>query len=126
MWGCLAEVAVPTPKRVRIGPKIVDCIFIGYAQNSSAYRFLVHKSDISDIHKNTIMESRSASLFEDVFLCRPQDRVLSSMKEIDDHEDDHIDDHMDDQTADQITDCNSARVGPRATVRTRFVSRFLI
>ena len=41
MWGCLAKVAVPTPKKVKIGPKTVDCIFIGYAHNSSAYRFLV-------------------------------------------------------------------------------------
>ena len=30
MWGGLAKVAVPTPKKVKIGPKAVDCIFIGY------------------------------------------------------------------------------------------------
>ena len=41
--------------------------FIGYATNSSAYRFLVHKSDISDIHNNTIIESRNASFLEDIF-----------------------------------------------------------
>ena len=35
--GCLAKVDVPTPKKVKIGPKIVGCIFIGYAQNSNAY-----------------------------------------------------------------------------------------
>ena len=44
MWGCLAKVAVPTSKKVKIGPKIVDCIFIGYTDNSSAYRFLVYES----------------------------------------------------------------------------------
>ena len=60
MWGCLAKVAVLIPKKVKIGPKTIDCIFIRYAQNSSAHRFLVYKSDISDIHKNTIMESRNA------------------------------------------------------------------
>ena len=70
MWGCLAKVVVPTPKKVKIGPKTVDCIFIGYAQNSSAYRFLVYKSEIPDIHKNTIMESRNASFFEHVFPCK--------------------------------------------------------
>ena len=70
MWGCLAKVAFPTPKKVKIGPKTVDCIFIGYAQNSSAYRFLVYKSEIPDIHKNTIMESRNASFFEHVFPCK--------------------------------------------------------
>ncbi|PKI57989.1 hypothetical protein CRG98_021620 [Punica granatum] len=79
VWGCLAKIVVPTPKKVKIGPKTVDCIFIGYAHNSSAYRFLVHESKISDIHKNTIMESRNASFFEDVFPCKLNE-VLSSSK----------------------------------------------
>ena len=41
---CLVIVAVPTPKRVRIWPKTLDCIFIGYIKNNSAYRFLVYHS----------------------------------------------------------------------------------
>jgi len=45
----------------------VDCIFIGYALNSSAYSFLVYKSEISDIHVNMIIESRDAVFFEDIF-----------------------------------------------------------
>ena len=48
--GCLAKVAVPPPKKVRIRPKTIDCIFIGYAHNSAAYRFLVYESNIPDIH----------------------------------------------------------------------------
>ena len=67
MWGCLAKVMVPIPKRIKIGPKTIECIFIGYAINSSAYHFLVHKSDIPDIHVNTIIESRDASFFENIF-----------------------------------------------------------
>ena len=67
VWGCLAKVIVPIPKRIKIGPKTIDCIFIGYAINSSAYRFLVHKYDIPDIHVNTIIESRNASFFENIF-----------------------------------------------------------
>ena len=58
---------VPIPKRIKIGPKTIDCIFIGYAINSSVYRFLVHKFDIPDIHVNTIIESRNASFFENIF-----------------------------------------------------------
>ena len=58
---------VPPPKKVKIGHKTIDCIFMGYAHNSAAYRFLVHESNIPDIHKNTIMESRNASFFEDIF-----------------------------------------------------------
>ena len=64
---CLAKVVVPKPKMVKIGQKIVDCIFIGCASNNCAYRFLVHKSDILDIHVNTIMKSRNAIFFENVF-----------------------------------------------------------
>ena len=70
MWGCLAKVMVPIPKRIKIGSKIIDCIFIGYAISSSAYRFLVHKYDIPDIHVNTIIESRNASFFENIFLSK--------------------------------------------------------
>ena len=40
------------PKREKIGPKTVDCVFIGYATNSKACRFLVHKSEHPDIHDN--------------------------------------------------------------------------
>ena len=55
---------------MKTGPKVVDCIFIGYVHNSNAYQFLVHDSNITDIHKNTIMKSRNASFFEDVFPCK--------------------------------------------------------
>ncbi|WJZ85230.1 hypothetical protein VitviT2T_004776 [Vitis vinifera] len=80
MWGCLAKVAVSPPKKVKIGPKTIDCIFIGYAHNSNAYRFLVYESNIPDIHKNTIMESRNASFFEDVFPCKSKEEPSSSKR----------------------------------------------
>ena len=67
VWGCLAKVAVPSPKMTKIGPKTIDCVFIGYANNSSAYRFLVHRSEDLDMHVNTIIESRNASFFEYIF-----------------------------------------------------------
>ena len=65
--GCLAKVQVPLPKRVKLGPKTIDCVFIGYANNSAAYRFLVIKSGISDIQVNTIIESNNAEWFEHIF-----------------------------------------------------------
>ena len=67
VWGCMTKVAIPTPKKIKIGSKSVDCVFIGYAHNSSAYRFLIHKSDIPDMNVNTIIESRNAVFFEDIF-----------------------------------------------------------
>ena len=56
--GCLAKVLALLPKKTKLGAKTMDCIFIGFALNSSAYRFLVHKSKIPDIHVNMIIESR--------------------------------------------------------------------
>ncbi|CAM8905429.1 unnamed protein product [Rhodiola kirilowii] len=57
----------PSPKRMKIGPKTIGCVFIGYAQHSNAYRFIVYESKNPDIHKNTIIESKNASFFEHVF-----------------------------------------------------------
>ena len=67
MWGRLAKVAIPNPKKTKISSKTVDCIFIGYAMNCSAYRFLIYKSEHSEMHVNTIIESQNASFFEHVF-----------------------------------------------------------
>lgn len=59
--GCLAKVAVPLLKMVTIGPETVDALFIDYAYNNIAYRFLIIKSNVQNIHVYTIMESRKAS-----------------------------------------------------------------
>ena len=80
MWGCLAKVTVPPPKKVKVEHKTIDCIFIGYAHKSAAYRFLIHDSNIPDIHKNTIIKSRNASFFEDVFPCKSKVEPNSSKR----------------------------------------------
>ena len=64
----------------------MDCIFIGYAHNCSAYRFLVYKSNIRDIHVNTIMESRNASLFENVFPCKDKSYLKRTRDQRDENE----------------------------------------
>jgi hypothetical protein len=66
-WGCLAKVNIPIPKKRKLGPKTVDCIFLGYAQRSIGYRFLVVKSEVPDMHVDTVMESRDATFFENMF-----------------------------------------------------------
>ena len=76
-WGCLAKVVVPPLKKVKIGSKTIDCIFIGYAHNSTTYQFLVHESNIPNIHKNIIMESNNTSFFEDVFPCKSKEEPSS-------------------------------------------------
>ena len=79
VWGCLAKVIVLIPKRIKIGSKSVNCVFIGYAHNSSAYQFILHKSDVPNMNVNTIIESRNAVFFEEIFPYKST-QVLSSLK----------------------------------------------
>jgi hypothetical protein len=45
----------------------VDCVCLGYAHHSTAYRFLVIKSEIHDVHIDTFLESRDVTFFENIF-----------------------------------------------------------
>ena len=81
VWGCLAKVLIPLPKRTKLGPKTIDCIFIGFAHASAAYRFLVYKSEVHDIHVNTILESIDAEFFEHIFPYK-ENKTSSSNKRI--------------------------------------------
>ena len=72
VWGFFAKVMLPDPKRRKIGSKTSDCMFIGYANNSVAYRFLVLKSYV--LESNTIIETKNAKFFEHVF---PLSRKIS-------------------------------------------------
>ena len=60
VWGCLAKVPLPSFKKETIGPRTYDTVFIGYASNSAAYRFM----SLSD---RSLSESRDAEFFENVF-----------------------------------------------------------
>jgi hypothetical protein len=71
---------VPIPKKRKLGPKTVDCVFLGYAFHSIGYRFLIVKSEVSDMHVGTIMESNDATFFEDIFPMK--DMPSSSNQEI--------------------------------------------
>jgi hypothetical protein len=62
-WGCLAKVNVLISKKRKLGPKTVDCVFLGYAHHSIAYRFLIVKSKVPNMHMDTIFESRDATFF---------------------------------------------------------------
>ena len=78
VWGCLAKVAIPSLKKTKIGPKTVDCIFIGYAKNSSAYRFIIHKSEHSEMHVNAIIESQNVSFFEHIFSIKTREETSTN------------------------------------------------
>jgi hypothetical protein len=46
---------VPKNKKHKLGPKTVDCIFLGYAAHSVGYRFFIINSGVPDMHVGTIM-----------------------------------------------------------------------
>jgi hypothetical protein len=69
-WGYLTKVNVPINKKHKLGPKTVDCVFLGYAHHSTIYRFLVIKSEIHDVHIDTFLESRDVTFFENIFLIK--------------------------------------------------------
>nr|KAJ0202827.1 hypothetical protein LSAT_V11C500278000 [Lactuca sativa] len=60
VWGCVAYYRTPDPKRTKLGARANKSIFIGYAQNSKAYRLL-------DIDSGVVVESRDVEFFEDKF-----------------------------------------------------------
>ena len=61
VWGCLAFYRVPDQKRTKLGPRAIKGIFIGYAQNSKAYRIL-------DSVSNSVVESREVEFIENKFI----------------------------------------------------------
>jgi len=61
VWGCLAKVMLPDPKKRKIGFKTSNCLFLGYVEHNAAYRFFVHNSEI--IERNTIVETKNIEFF---------------------------------------------------------------
>ena len=58
---------MPIKKKRKLGPKTVDCVFLGYAIHSMGYRFLIINSSIPEMAVDTIMKSRDATFFENKF-----------------------------------------------------------
>jgi hypothetical protein len=65
--GYLAKVNVSINKKCKLGPKIVDYVFFGYAHHSIAYRFLEIKSEVSDVHVDTFLEYCDITFFKNIF-----------------------------------------------------------
>nr|KAJ0198596.1 hypothetical protein LSAT_V11C700365700 [Lactuca sativa] len=78
-WGCRLVVRLTEPKRKTLGERGIDCIFIGYAEHSKAYRFYVLESNDS-VSVNTVIESRDAIFDEERFtsIPRPRDMIHQS------------------------------------------------
>ena len=60
VWGCLAFYRVTDPKRIKLGPRNLKSVFVGYNQHSKAYRLL-------DLESNVIVESRDVEFIKHKF-----------------------------------------------------------
>ncbi|GKD73075.1 zinc finger, CCHC-type containing protein [Tanacetum coccineum] len=74
---CMAVVRLPDPKLKTLGERCIECIFVGYAEHSKAFRFYVIEPNDS-VSINLIIESRNA-IFDEHKLSsvpRPSQRSL--------------------------------------------------
>ncbi|GJZ37537.1 zinc finger, CCHC-type containing protein [Tanacetum coccineum] len=90
MVNFMAVVRLPCPKRKTLGEKGINCIFVGYANNSKAYRFyVIEPNDFISI--NSVIKSRDAISDENCFssIPRPND-IIPNVEEsqMDDHTND--------------------------------------
>ena len=81
VWGCRAVVKLTEPKKKNLGERGIDCIFIGYAEHSKAYRFYVIEPNDS-VSINTIIESQDVIFDEMMFssIPRPKDLTFDANK----------------------------------------------
>ncbi|GJS77461.1 zinc finger, CCHC-type containing protein [Tanacetum coccineum] len=102
-----AVVRLPDPKRKTLDKKGIDCIFVGYAEHSKAYRFYVIEPNKS-VFIISIIESR------DAILPRPND-IIPNLEESqrDDHSDDVPIKGSRDQVGSQYSYCYSIEEDPR-------------
>jgi hypothetical protein len=59
---------VPINQKRKLGPKTVDCVFLGYAIHNMSYRFLIINSGVPEMVVGTIIESRDMIFFRVSFL----------------------------------------------------------
>ncbi|GJZ81144.1 zinc finger, CCHC-type containing protein [Tanacetum coccineum] len=104
VWGCRAIVRLPNPKRKTLGEKGIDCILVGYAEHSKAYRFYVIEPNDS-VSINSIIESRD-TIFDENHISsihRPKD-IIPNLDES------QRDDHFDDVPSEIPEPCKGKRV----------------
>ncbi|GJW28810.1 zinc finger, CCHC-type containing protein [Tanacetum coccineum] len=79
VWGCRAVVRLPDPKLKTLGERGIECIFVGYAEHSKAFRFYVIELNDS-VAINSIIESRDAIFDEHRFSSVPKPSQTSLVK----------------------------------------------
>ncbi|GJV15628.1 zinc finger, CCHC-type containing protein [Tanacetum coccineum] len=83
VWGCRAVVRLPDPKLKTLDERGIECIFVGYAEHSKAFRFYVIEPNDS-VLINSIIESKDAIFDENRFssVLRPSLRIPNETKDI--------------------------------------------
>ncbi|GKF34778.1 hypothetical protein Tco_0107978 [Tanacetum coccineum] len=82
--GCRTVVKLPNPKLKTLGERGIECIFVGYAEHSKAFRFYVIEPNES-VSINSIIESRDAIFDENIFSLVPipsQRSLITGTKDI--------------------------------------------
>nr|GEV50082.1 zinc finger, CCHC-type [Tanacetum cinerariifolium] len=82
VW-CRAVVRLPDPKLKTLSERGIECIFVGYAEHSKAFRFFVIEPNDSVLIKS-IIEPRDAIFAENRFssVSTPSLRILNGTKDI--------------------------------------------
>ncbi|GKF17417.1 zinc finger, CCHC-type containing protein, partial [Tanacetum coccineum] len=82
VWGCKAVVRLPDPKLKTLGERCIECIFVGYAKHSKAFKYYVIEPNES-VSINSIIKSNDAIFFENKFssVPRPTQRSLINRTE---------------------------------------------
>ncbi|GJY26243.1 zinc finger, CCHC-type containing protein [Tanacetum coccineum] len=78
-----AVVRLPDPKLKTLGERGIECIFVGYAEHSKAFRFYVIEPNDS-VAINSIIESRNAIFDENMFSSVPSPSHRSLVKRTED------------------------------------------
>nr|GEY09966.1 zinc finger, CCHC-type [Tanacetum cinerariifolium] len=83
VWGCMVVVKLFDPKLKTLSERGIECIFVGYAEHSKAFRFYIIKPNES-VLVNSIIESRDAIFEENRFssVPRPSLRIPNGTKDI--------------------------------------------
>ncbi|GKD82715.1 zinc finger, CCHC-type containing protein, partial [Tanacetum coccineum] len=83
VWGCRAVVRLPDSKLKTMGERGIECIFVGYAEHSKAFRFYVIEPNDS-VSNNSIIELRDVIFDENKFLSvpRPSLRIPNGTEDI--------------------------------------------
>ncbi|GKE51296.1 zinc finger, CCHC-type containing protein, partial [Tanacetum coccineum] len=78
-----AVVRLPDPKLITLGERGIECIFVGYAEHSNAFRFYVIEPNDS-VSINSIIKSRDAIFNENRIssLTRPSLRIPNGIEDI--------------------------------------------